>query len=43
MTGFADAKMEQWARALKPVAYIFKPFDTPQLLDVIESTLSVGP
>lgn len=40
MTGFADKKVEEEAKGLHPVSYIFKPFDTPQLLQVIESTLS---
>jgi len=43
LTGFADTKVEEQARTLKPVAYIFKPFDTSQLLEMIESTLSPRP
>ncbi len=40
LTGFADNQTEQKAQALNPVAYIFKPFDTPKLLQVIKSTLN---
>ena len=40
LTGFADKKIEEEALALKPVAYIFKPFDTPKLLEIIESVFA---
>lgn len=40
LTGFADDKTEREAQALSPVAYIFKPFDTAKLLQVIQSTLN---
>lgn len=39
LTGFADNKSEQEAQALNPVAYIYKPFDTEKLLQVIISSL----
>ena len=39
LTGFADNKLEQEAQALNPVAYIYKPFDTVKLLELISSTL----
>ena len=39
LTGFADKKVEEDAQTLNPVAYVFKPFDTPQLLQTIEATL----
>ena len=41
LTGFADVKLEKEAQTLNPIAYIFKPFDTLKLLEVIESTLCV--
>lgn len=40
LTGYADEKLEEEAQKLNPVAYILKPFDTFQLLDVIQSNLS---
>ena len=40
LTGFADNKLEQEAQSLNPVAYIYKPFDTPKLLELIQSTLN---
>lgn len=39
LTGFADKKVEDQARTLNPVDYIFKPFDVMKLLDLIEATL----
>lgn len=39
LTGYADMKLEKEAETLKPVAYIFKPFDTGKLLKLIESTV----
>ncbi len=39
LTGFADPKLEEQARTLQPVAYVFKPFDTQQLLNLIKSNL----
>lgn len=40
LTGFADPKLEAQGQALNPVAYIYKPFDTTKLIEVIESTLT---
>jgi CheY-like chemotaxis protein len=40
LTGFADREIEEEALSLKPVAYIFKPFDTPKLLEIIESAVA---
>ena len=37
LTGFSDSKLEQEAKTLNPVAYIFKPFDTLKLLELIEA------
>lgn len=39
LTGFADNRLEQEVKYMKPVAYIFKPFDTAKLLELIESTV----
>lgn len=41
LTGFADKKLEQEAQTLNPAAYIYKPFDTTKLLEVIESSLKI--
>lgn len=43
LTGFADPKLEAEAQSLKPVAYIYKPFDTPRLLELIDSNLKTVP
>lgn len=40
LTGFADTKLESEAQTLNPVAYIYKPFDTTKLVELIESTLA---
>lgn len=40
LTGFADPTLEAQAQRLNPVAYIFKPFDTVKLLELIDSALS---
>lgn len=42
LTGFADPKLQQEAQTLNPVAYVYKPFDTITLLDMIESTLAAA-
>ena len=39
LTGYADEKVEREAQALNPAAYIYKPFDTPRLIEAIESSL----
>lgn len=39
VTGYADLEVEQKAKDLNPVAYLAKPFDVPELLSKIESTL----
>jgi len=41
LTGFADKKLEQEAQTLNPAAYIYKPFDTSELLEVIETGLKI--
>ncbi len=35
VTGFADASLEGEAQKLKPLAYIFKPFDMQELLNIV--------
>ena len=39
VTGFADAQIEKQAKELKPVAYLFKPFDVKELIKVVSSTV----
>lgn len=39
LTGFADTRLEAEAETLHPVDYIFKPFDTIKLLELVEWTL----
>ncbi len=39
LTGFADPRLESEAQTLRPVAYLYKPFDTSKLLDAIELAL----
>lgn len=41
LTGFADTQLEKEAQKLNPVAYIFKPFDTVQLLELVQSTVPI--
>lgn len=40
ITGYADELLEQEAEKLNPVAYIYKPFDTFKLLDLIKRTFA---
>ena len=39
ITGYADEELKQKAKTLKPVAYIYKPFDTAELVDEIRKVL----
>lgn len=39
LTGYADEALEKQAQSLNPVAYIFKPFDTFKLLELIHSKI----
>jgi len=39
ITGYVDEGIEKEAKALKPVAYIYKPFDIPELVDRIKEVL----
>ena len=39
ITGYADEEIKRKAEALKPVAYIYKPFDIRELVDEIRKVL----
>ena len=39
ITGYADEQIKQKAEAFKPIAYIYKPFDIPELVDKIKEAL----
>lgn len=39
LTGFADPRLEKEAQTLHPVAYLFKPFDANELLEVVKSAV----
>lgn len=39
LTGFADKDLEEQAQKLKPIAYIYKPFDAFKLLDIIQENI----
>lgn len=39
ISGFADEQMEQDANALKPIAYMHKPFNITELLDLLKDNL----
>jgi len=39
ITGYADEKSEKEARALNPIAYIYKPFDIPELVNKVKEVL----
>ena len=39
ITGFADDQIEKQAKELKPVAYLFKPFDVRELIEVVSTTV----
>ena len=40
LTGFADKMLEMQAQQLKPAAYVYKPFDALQLLELIQQNLA---
>jgi len=40
ITGYADEQIKQKAKALKPIAYIYKPFDISELTDRIKEVLT---
>jgi len=39
ITGYADKEIEQRAEELKPVAYIYKPFDIQELVNKVKKVL----
>jgi len=39
ITGYVDQRIEKEAKALKPAAYIYKPFDIPELVDKVKEVL----
>lgn len=39
ITGYADEEIKRKAEALKPVAYIYKPFDIKELVDKVRDIL----
>lgn len=39
ITGYADEGMEEKAEKLKPIAYIYKPFDIKELVDKVKEVL----
>ncbi len=39
ITGYADKSIKQRATALKPIAYIYKPFDISELVDRVKEVL----
>jgi CheY-like chemotaxis protein len=39
ITGYADKDIKQRATALKPIAYIYKPFDISELVDKVKEVL----
>jgi len=39
ITGYANEECEKEAKALNPIDYIYKPFDTAKLMDRIKQTL----
>ena len=39
ITGYADEMIEKKTKALTPAAYIYKPFDTGELLDNIKKAI----
>jgi CheY-like chemotaxis protein len=39
ITGYADEEIKKRAEELKPVAYIYKPFDISELVEKVKKTL----
>lgn len=39
ITGYADEEMRKKAKTLKPIAYIYKPFDISELIDRVKEVL----
>ena len=42
ITGYADAEIKKKAHTLKPLAYIYKPFDISELVDKVRGILGQG-
>ena len=42
ITGYADVEIKKKAQALKPLAYIYKPFDISELVDKVRGILGQG-
>lgn len=40
ITGYADDEIERAAKKLKPIAYIYKPFDMQELVGKVKEVLS---
>ena len=40
ITGYADDEIEEKAKTLNPIAYIYKPFDITELVDQIKGVLT---
>lgn len=41
ITGYADANLEKSAKELNPVAYLSKPFDVQNLLQIVKKQLGI--
>lgn len=39
ITGYADEEIKKKAKTLKPIAYIYKPFDISELVDKVKAAL----
>jgi CheY-like chemotaxis protein len=39
ITGYVDQQIEKEAKALKPAAYIYKPFDIEELVDKVKEVI----
>ena len=39
ITGYADDEIAEHAKSVNPIAYIYKPFDMPELVDKIKEVL----
>lgn len=39
ITGYADEEIKKRAKILKPIAYIYKPFDIKELVDKVKEVL----
>ena len=42
ITGYADVEIKKKAQTLKPLAYIYKPFDISELVDKVRDILGQG-